>query len=156
VIESFLLTWTRSGSKTSQAKVLHSYHIIIIIDSLIARKKNLNLDIHLYQCTIIPIASKIKTFLDKDKYNSIYFWYCPRKLKWPRQAMIDKEVKVSNYYSVLPSKNSFLFIKKKEYDNILESWQTLFQDSKKRDQLFLDFKNNKEQVLKPTYIKGGL
>lgn len=70
--------------------------------------------------------------------------------------MIDKEVKVSNYYSVLPSKNSFLFIKKKEYDNILESWQTLFQDSKKRDQLFLDFKNNKEQVLKPTYIKGGL
>ena len=30
-----------------------------------------------------------------------------------------------------------------------------FQNSKKRDQLFLNFEDNKKQVIEPTYAKGG-
>jgi len=31
----------------------------------------------------------------------------------------------------------------------------MFYNSKKRSQLFLDFENDKEQILKPTYAKGS-
>jgi len=55
----------------------------------------------------------------------------------------------------LPSKNSFLFSKKKECDDILKEWKTSFSSSQKKSQLFLDFEDKKEQVLKLTYAKGG-
>ena len=41
---------------------------------------------------------------------------------------------------MLPSKNSHLFSKKKECNDILKEWQTSFSTSQKKDQIFLDFK----------------
>jgi len=56
---------------------------------------------------------------------------------------------------ILPSKNSLLFSKKKKCNNILREWQELFPASKKRGQLFLDFKDKKQSIIKPTYAKEG-
>ena len=53
------------------------------------------------------------------------------------------------------SLNLFLLSKKKECNLILESWQKLFKDSKKKGQLFLEFKDDNEKVIKPMYAKGG-
>jgi len=133
---------------------IEPHYVTVIIDSLIAAEKIFNSGIHPHQHMIIPTASKIEAFLNKDPRNSIHFWYCPSKSKWPKQAIVDEEVKASCPPPILPSKNS-LFSKKKECDDILVNWQTTFHNSKKRGQLFLDFENDKEQVLKPTYAKGG-
>jgi len=53
------------------------------------------------------------------------------------------------------SKDLYLFSKKKEYDNILCKWQMSFTSSLKKDHYFLNFENEKQQVIKPTYAKGG-
>jgi len=97
---------------------------------------------------------KIKTFLEKDGCNTIQFWYCPSKLKWPRHALVD-EVNASHTPPLLPNRNSFLFSKKKEYDHLLEAWKTSFKNSRKKGQLFLEFEDDKEHVIEPTYAKGG-
>jgi len=57
---------------------------------------------------------------------------------------------------ILSRKNSFLLSSKNKCDSLLDSWKTSFHDSKKKEQLFLDFEDNKEQVIKPTYTKEGL
>ena len=107
------------------------------------------------QKSIIPIAEKIQSFLSKDGRNSIHFWHCPNKLEWPRHILVDKETKTFHTLPTLLENNSFLFSKKKECNLILESWQQSFKDSKKKGQLFLEFEDDNEKVLKPTYSKGG-
>jgi len=72
-----------------------------------------------------------------------------------RHKLVDDQVKATASTPTLPSKNSFLFSRKKECDNILKEWQVSFSSSQKKGQLFLDFEDEKEQVLKPTYVKGG-
>jgi len=57
---------------------------------------------------------------------------------------------------IYPNKNSFSFSKKKECDNILKEWQSSFTSDKNRDQPFLNFKDEKEHIIKPTYVKEGL
>ena len=51
------------------------------------------------------------------------------------------------------TKNSFLFSKKREYDNILKEQQTLFSTNQRKGQLFLDFENKKQHIIKPTYAQ---
>jgi len=94
-------------------------------------------------------------FLKKDGRNSIHFWHCSNKLKWPRHTLVNEEAKSSHNLPILPEKNSFLLSKKKECDLLLESWQRSFKDSKKKGQLFLEFKDDNECVIKLTYTKGG-
>jgi len=119
-----------------------AYHIIVITDLLAAGNKIISLGDQHLQKSIIPIAAKIQTFLEKDRCNSIHFWYCPSKLKWPRHALVDKEAKMSHVPPILSEKNLFLLSKKKECDLLLESWQKSFKDSKKKRQLFFKFENN--------------
>jgi len=57
---------------------------------------------------------------------------------------------------MFPSKVSYLFSKKKEYDDILCEWQTSFANSIKKGHYFLSFENKKKIVIKPTYAKGSL
>jgi len=94
-------------------------------------------------------------FLKKNRRNSIQFWYCSSKLKWPRYSIVNKEAKAVHTPSILLEKNSFLLSKKKECDLLLETWQKLFKDSKKKRQLFLEFEDDKEHIIKPTYAKEG-
>jgi len=128
--------------------------ITIIIDSIAAAKKILKLHINLFQNIVLLLISNIKLFLGRDRQNTIYFWYYPSKAKWPRHKLVNDQVKVTNDIPIPPSKNFFLFSRKKRCNNILKKWQTSFSSSQKKGQLFLNFEDKKEQVIKPTYAKG--
>ena len=140
---------------TSAFENSEAYQILVITDALEAGKKIISLGDQYLQKSIIPIAEKIQNFLSKDSRNSIHFWHYPNKLEWPRHALVDKEAKSSHIPPTLPEKNSFLLSKKKECDLILKSWQKLFKDSKKKEQLFLKFEDDNEKIIKLTYTKGG-
>jgi len=131
------------------------HDIIVITDSIATAKKILESKVDPLQNIFIPIASAIKTYLKKDGRNKIHFWYCPSRAKWPRHQLVNDQVKASECVPVFPSKESYLFSKKKECDNILHEWQESFANSLKKGQCFLDFEDEKQQVIKPTYAKGG-
>jgi len=96
------------------------YNITVVTNSITATSKILESHINLFQNIIILLAFKIKSFLSKDNRNAIYFWYCLSKVKLPRYKLINDQIKATDSTSTLPSKNSFLFRKKKECDNILK------------------------------------
>jgi len=102
------------------------HNITIITDSIAVAKKILESKVDPLQNMFIPLASAIKTFLSKDGRNKICFWYCPSKAKWPRHKLVDDQVKASSCALIFPSKESYLFSRKKEYNNILCKWQTYF------------------------------
>jgi len=54
------------------------------------------------------------------------------------------------------SKEAHLFSKKKECDNIFCEWQMSFTNSLKKGHYFLNFEDEKQRVIKPTYAKGSL
>jgi len=95
------------------------HNITIITDSIAAAKKILKSKVDPLQNMFIPLASAIKTFFSKDSRNKINFWYCPSKAKWPRHQLVDNQVKTNTCLPAFPSKESHLFNKKKECDNIL-------------------------------------
>ena len=100
-------------------KIDNIHDIIVIINSITAARKILESKVNLLQNMIIPLASAIKTFLSKDGRNKIHFWFCPSKAKWPRHKLVDDQVKASICIPTFPSKDSYLFSKKKECNNIL-------------------------------------
>jgi len=104
---------------------------------------------------VILLTSAIKSFFSKDGRNKIHFWYCPSKAEWSRHKLIDEQVKANTCISTFPSKESHLFSQKKECDNILHEWQTSFANSLKKGHYFLNFEDEKQRVIKPTYTKGG-
>jgi len=95
------------------------YDITVITDSIAAAKKILESKVDPLQNMFIPLASTIKTFLSKDGRNKIHFWYCPSKAEWPRHKLVDDQVKASSCNPTFPSKESHLFSRKKECNNIL-------------------------------------
>jgi len=128
------------------------HNITVITDSIAAAKKILESKVDPLQNIFIPLASAIKTFNGRNK---IRFWYYPSKAEWPRHKLVDDQVKASSCASTFPSKESHLFSRKKECDNILCEWQTYFAKSLKKGHYFLNFEDEKERVIKPTYAKGG-
>jgi len=138
------------------AMEIDSVHdITVITNSIAAAKKILESKVNPLQNMFIPLASAIKTFLSKDGRNKIHFWYYPSKAEWPRHKLIDDQVKASSCAPTFPSKESHLFSRKKEYDDILCKWQIYFAKSLKKGHYFLNFEDEKERVIKPTYAKGG-
>jgi len=131
-----------------------TYNIIVVTDSITAASKVLESNVNPFQNIVILLAIKIKSFLSKNNRNAIHFWHCSSKVKWPKHRLIDNQVKAANDTPTLPSKNS-LFSKKKECDNILREWQVSFASSQKKGQLFLDFEDEKQHTIKPTYAKGS-
>jgi len=129
--------------------------ITVITDALPAARKILESQPNPLQKAILPLVEKMRAFLSQDSQNSIQFWQCPKKVEWPQHKLVDNQVKASKDEPILPSKNSHLFSKKKKYDSALKEWQDNFVTSKKRGQLFLDFEDKKQVVIKPTYAKGG-
>jgi len=95
------------------------HNITIIIDSIAVAKKILESKVDLLQNMFIPLTSAIKTFFSKNSRNKINFWYCPSKAKWPRHQLVDNQIKTNTCLPVFPSKESHLFNKKKECNNIL-------------------------------------
>jgi len=132
-----------------------NHFILVVTDAISAAKQILESRPNSLQKAILPIASSMKSFLEKDRRNSIYFWQYPNKAQWPRHKLVDEQVKVAENLPVHPSRNSFLFSRKKECDDVLKEWQTAFSSGKKKGQLFLEFEDDKQSVIKPTYSKGG-
>lgn len=55
--------------------------VITITDSIATATKILESHVNPFQNIALPLTSNIKLFLDKDRRNSIHFWYCLRKAK---------------------------------------------------------------------------
>jgi len=152
-IEAELMTICTGLTPAMEIDSVHD--ITVITNSIAVAKKILESKVNPLQNMFIPLASAIKTFLSKDGRNKIHFWYCPSKAEWPRHKLVDDQVKASSYTPTFPSKESHLFSQKKECDNILCEWQTYFAKSLKKGHYFLNFEDEKERVIKPTYAKGG-
>jgi len=131
------------------------HNITVITNSIAAARKILESKVNLLQNMIILLASAIETFLSKDGRNKIHFWFCPSKVEWPRHKLVDNQVKASICIPIFPSKDSHLFSKKKECNNILGEWQMSFANSLKKGHYFLNFEDEKQRVIKLTYAKGS-
>ena len=95
------------------------HDIIIITNSIAAAKKVFKSKTDPLQNMFIPVTSAINSFFRKDSRNKIQFWFCPSKAKWSKHKLVDDQVKADNCAPIFPSKESHLFNKKKECDNIL-------------------------------------
>jgi len=102
------------------------HNIIIITNSIAAAKKVFESKTDSLQNMFILVTLAIDSFFRKDGRNKIQFWFCPSKAKWPKHKLIDDQVKASNCAPIFPSKESHLFNKKKECNNILSEWQDSF------------------------------
>jgi len=131
------------------------HNIIIITNSIAAAKKVFESKTDPLQNMFILVTSAIDSFFRKDGRNKIQFWFCPSKAKWPKHKLVDDQVKANNCTPIFSSKESHLFNKKKECDNILSKWQDSFMSNPKKGQCFLDFEDKNQKVIKPTYIKGS-
>jgi len=138
---------------TMEEKNIHN--IIIITDSIAAAKKFFESKTDPLQNMFIPVTLAIDSLFQKDGRNKIQFWFCPSKAKWPKHKLVDNQVKADKCAPIFPSKESHLFNKKKECDNILSEWQDSFMSNPERGQLFLDFEDENQKVIKPIYAKGG-
>ena len=117
------------------------HDIIIITDFITVAKKILEFKVNPLQNMFIPLASAIKAHLNKDSRNKIHFWYCSSKVKWPRYQLVNDQVKASRCIPTFPSKDSHLFSRKKECDDILCKWQTSFTNNLKKGHYFLNFED---------------
>jgi len=132
------------------------HDIIVITNSIAAAKKIFESKTDPLQNMFIPVTSAIDSFFRKGSRNKIQFWFCPSKAKWPKHKLVNDQVKADNHAPIFPRKESHLFNKKKKCNNILHEWQDSFTTNPKRDQCFLDFEDENQKVIKPTYAKGGL
>jgi len=132
------------------------HDIIVITDSITAAKKIFESRSNPLQNMYIPVISVVNSFFRKGGRNKIQFWFCPSKAKWPKHQLIDDQVKADNCTPAFPSKELHLFSRKKECDNILHKWQESFTTNPKKGQCFLDFEDENQKIIKPTYAKGSL
>jgi len=79
----------------SAMEIDDTHDIIVITDSIAAGRKILESKVDPLQNIVIPLASTIKSFFNKDSRNKIHFWYCLNKTKWPRHKLIDEQVKAN-------------------------------------------------------------
>ena len=117
------------------------HNITVITDSISAASKVLESKVDPFQNMVIPIAYTIKQYPSRDGRNRIQFWYYPSKAEWPRHKLVNNQVKVGTNALEFSCKNSHLFSRKKECDNILQEWQSTFANSLKRGHYFLMFEN---------------
>ena len=130
-------------------------HIIIITDAIPATKYIFNMTIHPYQLYSIAISKDLKDCFNKNSINFILFWDCPSSDKWPPHLLVDKESIHLKMNPVLPSKLSWEFSRKKEYNSVICKWQMYFQASEYKGRNFLDLNNDNNQPICPAYSKGS-
>jgi len=129
--------------------------IIVVTDSIHAARKIFKLSVHLYQIQSAAILSNLCSFFKHHENNSIEFWECPSCLKWHLHNEVNKETKTFNPTPLYPCKTSWDFSKKSESNNILKVWKMMFQASNLKGNQFLDLLNNDNNIIKPSYVKGG-
>ena len=129
--------------------------IIVVTDSIHMVKRIFNLFIHLFQVQSAAVLSDLCYFFNCYANNSIKFWECPSHFKWHPHNEVNKETKMFKPLPLYPCKNLWDFSKKCESNNILNVWKMIFQASNLKGNQFLDLVDDDNNIIEPTYIKGG-
>ena len=129
--------------------------IVVITDSIHVVKKIFDPSVHPYQTQSVTILPDPHKFFNHCETNSIKFWECPSHLKWCLHNEVDKETKTFNLTPLYPCKNSWEFSKKSESNDILNAWKMMFQASNLKGNQFLDLLDNDNNIIEPSYAKGG-
>ena len=103
----------------------------------------------------VAILLDLHDFFNRHNNNSIEFWECSSHLKWCLHDNIDKETKAFNLIPILPYKNSWNFSMKSKSDDIIKAWKMTFQASDHKGNHFLELVDNDNNIIEPTYTKGG-
>jgi len=68
---------------------------------------------------------------------------------------VNKETKSFNLTPLFPCKSSWDFSKKNECNDLSKRWEMIFQISDLKSKHFLDLVDSDDNIIEPTYIKGG-
>ena len=130
--------------------------IIIVTDSIYAAKNIFDLTFHSFQSHVASILNKFQSFFSHHQENVIEFWECPSYSNWPLHKPVDKEIKSFSPIPLFSCKLSWNFSKKKECNDITNRWRIIFQTSDLKGKHFLNLINSDNNIIEPSYIKGGL
>ena len=129
--------------------------VIVITDSIHIARKIFELSVYSYQVQSTAILSNLCKFFTHHENNSIEFWECSSCFKWYLHNEINKETKTFNLIILFPCKISWDFSKKSKSNTILELWKMMFQASNLKENQFLDLLDEDNNIIEPTYVKGG-
>jgi len=129
--------------------------IIVVTNSIHVAKRIFNLSLHPFQVHSVAILAELQKFFLRHQDNSIEFWECPSCLNWSLHKIVNKESKAFNPLPLFPCKTSWDLSKKRECDNIPNIWKMTFQASDLKGKQFLDLLNNDNNIIEPSYAKGG-
>ena len=130
--------------------------IIVITNSIHAARKIFEPSVYSYQIQLAAIFSNLCSFFKCHENNSIEFWECPSHLKWCLYNEVNKETKTFDPTPLYPCKMSWDFNKKSKSNDILKVWKMTFQASDLKGNQFLDLLDNNNNIIKLSYVKGGL
>jgi len=129
--------------------------IIVVTDSIHVARKIFNPSVHPYQVQSAAILSELRNFFNCYKGNIIEFWECPSQLKWHLHNKVNKETKAFNLTLLYPCRSSWELSKKSKSDDILNAWKMIFQVFDSKGNQFLDLLDDDDNIIEPSYIKGG-
>ena len=130
--------------------------IIVITNSLYAVKRIFDSSMHPYQIHSAAISHELREFFIESDDNHIEFWNCLSKLNWLLYVWVNKDTKSFISSPHFPSKLSWDFCKKCDFDSILAQWKMLFQASDSKGRNFLELLDNDSNLIKLSAVKGGL
>ena len=130
--------------------------IIVIMDSIHTARKIFDSNFHPFQLHSAAILRELWDFFNSNPNNSIEFWECPSHLKWRFHHDVDKDSKLFHPILFYPCKISWDFCKKTDSDDIINQWKMKFQAFDRKGKHFLDLLDDDFNIIKPSYMKGGL
>jgi len=130
--------------------------IIVVMDSIHAVEKNFDLSSYPFQKYSASILKNLQTFFSCHPENYIEFWECPSYCNWHLHKVVNTETKSFRPTSIFLSKCSWYFSKKIECNDLVNKWKMTFQASDLKSTHFLDLIDGDNNLLKPSYIRGGL
>ena len=129
--------------------------IIVVTDSIHTAKNFFDSSFHHYQSHTASILKELQAFFSCHQENSIKFWECPSHCNWSLHKMVAIETKSFNPIPLFPSKSSWDFSKKKEYNKLANRWKMIFQAFDMKGKSFLNLTDSNDKTIKLTYIKGS-
>jgi len=130
--------------------------IIIFTDFIYTAKKIFDLTFHPFQSHTASILNELQSFFSHHQENVIEFWECSSHSNWPLHKAVYKKTKSFSTIPLLSCKLFWNFSKKKKRDDITNRWRMIFQASDLKRKHFLNLINSDNNIIKPSYIKGGL
>jgi len=104
---------------------------------------------------VVSILKKLCSFFLCYPDNHIEIWKCLSHSKWYLHKVVDSETKSFRLTPLYPSKLSWDFSRKLEYNNLTNRWKMIFQASDLKGNHFLDLVDGGNKLLELSYIKGS-